>query len=232
MGHSKGTGMRDAAEERYLGQLVAEVETWCITDDARRHEKLQRERIRHHGLIRDLLLDKLDTHLMDVLEIGGGPCPVTDLIEFDTRMVVDPCTEDYADFFPVEEAEHFSMRVEEMGDDFDERFDLIVCTNALDHVQEPSAAVDRIRAMARPGGFVAIMCAENNALTNPHPCHVHNLTAKLLHRWLDPEFETVWELNFEQHRYRYGWVEYQGKRGQPAFALLMRKCVGYPGAAK
>lgn len=228
MGNRKTTPAVEPAEAFYLDQLAAEADTWCIEDPVRRHEKYQRERIRHHKLIRDLLLDKLDTHLMEVLEIGGGPCPVTDLIEFDRRMVVDPCTDDYVRYFALEESEHFSLRVEDMGDDFEERFDLIVCTNALDHVQSPVAAVDRIRAMVKPGGYVALMCAENNALTNPHPCHVHNLTPKLLHRWLDPEFETVWELNFPRDRYRYGWVEYQGKRGQPAFALLLRKCVGYP----
>ncbi len=227
MGSSKATSV-DPAEEFYLGLLQAEVETWCIEDEDRRHEKLQRERMRHPKLIRDLKLDMLDTHLMDVLEIGGGPCPVTDLLEFRTRMVVDPNTDDYAKYFPVNETEHFTMRVEEMCDDFEERFDLIVCTNALDHVQIPVAAVDRIRKMVRPGGYVAIMCAENNALTNPHPCHIHNLTAKDIHRWMDPEFETVWELTFAKDRYRYGWVEYQGKRGQPAFAILMRNCAGYP----
>lgn len=226
MGNNKATSV-DPAEEYYQHQLDAEVDTWCIPDDALRHEKVQRERIRHYKLVKDLLLDKLDTHVMDVLEIGGGPVPVTDLIEFNTRMVVDPNTDDYCNYFALSETEHFTMRVEEMGDDFEERFDLIVCTNALDHVQSASAAVDRIRHMARPGGFVALMCAENNALTNPHPCHKINLTAKDIHRWMDPEFETVWELTFGKDRYRYGWVEYQEKRGQPAFALLLRKCAGY-----
>lgn len=217
----------DAAEAFYTEQLQAEVGTWCIEDEDARHEKLQRERIRHPKLIRDLNLHLLDTHLMEVLEIGGGPCPVTDFVECGRRMVVDPNTDFYARYFALPESEHFTMRAEEMGDDFEERFDLIVCTNALDHVQSPVAVVDRIRKMTKPGGYVAIMCAENNALTNPHPCHVHNLTAKELHRWLDPEFETCWELTFGQHGYRYGWVEYQGKCGQPAFALLMRKCAGY-----
>lgn len=226
MGRSK-TEAIDPAEQRYEEILAAEAETWCIEDEYKRHEKLQRERIRHPKLIRDLQLDKLDTHLMDILEIGGGPSPVTDLLEYESRVVVDPCTDEYARYFPVIESEQFNMKVEEMGDDWEERFDLIVCTNALDHVYCPVMAVDRIRAMCRPGGFVAIMCAENNALTNPHPCHINNLTAKDLHRWMDAEFETVWELTFSKDRYRYGWVEYQGKRGQPAFALLFRKCSGY-----
>ena len=217
----------DPAEKRYEEMLSAEADTWCIEDPVARQEKIQRERIRHPKLVKDLLLDQLDTHLMEVLEIGGGPSPVTNLLQCGRRMVVDPCTDEYAKYFPAPETEHFNMKVEEMGDDFEERFDLIVCTNALDHVYEPLMAVDRIRKMAKPGGFVAIMCAENNALTNPHPCHKNNLTAEQIHNWMDPEFETVWELTFRKDNYRYGWVEYQGKCGQPAFALLLRKCVGY-----
>ena len=213
------------AEEQYAERLIAEAETWCIGDDLARHEKLQRERMRHPKLIRDLKLDMLHTHLMDVLEIGGGPCPVTDLLDFKSRIVVDPCADDYANYFPV--TDHVAIRAEELDDSWEERFDLVVCTNALDHVQSPVAVIDRIRAVTRPGAYVAIMCAENNALTNPHPCHIHDLTASDIHRWLDAEFETVWELTFEKDHYRYGWVEYQGKRGQPAFALLMRKCAGY-----
>lgn len=218
----------DPAEERYQEVLDAEAETWCIQDPIRRQEKIQRERIRHPKLIKDLLLDQLDTHMMDVLEIGGGPSPVTNLLQFNTRIVVDPCTDEYAKYFPLSESEHFNAKAEEFLDDsFDERFDLVVCTNALDHAYTPTLVVDRIRKVTRPGGYVAIMCAENNALTNPHPCHLNNLTAETIHHWMDAEFETVWELTFRKDNYRYGWVDYQGKRGQPAFALLMRKCVGY-----
>lgn len=225
MGNSKTKAIAPA-ERAYRDQLDAEVATWCIADDDLRQEKVQRERIRHHKLIKDLLLDRLDTHLMDVLEVGGGPSPVTDLIEHRTRIVVDPCADDYADYFPIGQ-DQLATRVEGMGDEWDNSFDLIVCTNALDHVQEPEEAVRRMARLARPGGFIAVMCAENNAITNPHPCHIHNLTATHIHDWLDDDFETVWELTFRKDRYRYGWVKYQGKRGQPAFALLMRKCAGY-----
>lgn len=207
----------------YRQQLEAEADTWCIEDANARHEKVQRERIRHHRLIRDLLLDRLDTHLMDVLEVGGGPVPVSDLLQFKNRLVIDPLTEAYREYFPC--PHHSAQKIEEV--ELGSIFDLVISTNALDHVEDPCAAIRVMADILRPGGFLAVMCAENNALTNPHPCHVHNLTADFVHRILDPEFETVWELTFDKDRYRYGWQEYQGKRGQPAFALLMRKCVGY-----
>lgn len=207
----------------YEDQLVAEAETWCLTDAAARLEKLERERIRHPKLIRDLLLDQLGTHRMDVLEVGGGPSPLSDLLEFKTRVVVDPCTPDYKRYFHC--PDHLDMKIEDF--DWLNRFDLVICTNALDHVDDPMQAAHRIDGALRPGGYLAVMCAENNALTNPHPCHAHNLTAATVHRWFDADYETAWELTFREHGYRYGWVPFEGRRGQPAFALLLRKATGY-----
>lgn len=207
----------------YEEHLKAEVASWLIDDPAERAEKFTRERIRHHKLVRDLLLDKLPTWGMDVLEVGGGPMPVSDLIPFKTRAVIDPLTNQYQTVLPCRD--HVAMLAEELS--HFELYDLAICTNALDHVQRPDVVTSNIAMALKPGGYFAVMCAENNALTNPHPAHEHNLTAGALHERLDRDFETVWELNYADHGYRYGWVKFEGKRGQPAFALLLRKCSGY-----
>lgn len=207
----------------YPAQLEAEVSTWCIADPAVRAEKIQRERIRHHKLVRDLLLDRLSTHQMDVLEVGGGPYPVSDLLPFASRVVIDPCTLEYRLYFPC--PDHVAMRAEDLAD-VDE-YDLAITTNSLDHVKDPYEVIAGMSRALRPGGFMAIMCAENNALTHPHPAHALNITAEWCHRQLDADYETVWELTHATDGYRYGWVLHEGRRGQPAFALLMRKCVGY-----
>lgn len=207
----------------YEDTLTAEAGTWVIDDPKVQTDKLRRERIRHYRLVHDLLLDKLGTHDMDLLEVGGGPLPVSDLIRFRSRVVVDPLSKEYRRVAPC--PHHVAMKIEEL--ELRSQFDLAISTNALDHVENPQVAVEKIRDALRPGGFFAVMCAENNAITHPHPCHVHNLTAELIHQWLDLDFETVRELTFRDHGYRYGWVEFEGRRGQPAFALLLRKCTGY-----
>lgn len=207
----------------HQAQLKAEVATWCIEDDYDRREKIQRERIRHHKLVKDLLLDKLDTHMMDIAEVGGGPFPVSDLIPFRSRVVYDPCSDEYRRYFPC--PDHETRKIEDLGGA--PCFSLIIATNSLDHVEDPWRAIEVMDQMLVPGGFLAIMCAENNALTNPHPCHEHNLTAERLHQWLDGDYETVWELTYAKDGYRYGWVKFEEGRGQPAFAMLMRKCTGY-----
>lgn len=204
-------------------QLTAEAGTWCLANENARSEKMTRERIRHPKLIRDLLLDHLPTHQMDIVEVGGGPEPVSDLLEFRSRIVVDPCTDEYRQHFPC--PDHMQAKIEDIR--WEGTRDLVICTNALDHVECPAMALGVMKKVLRPGGYLAVMCAENNALTNPHPCHTINLDARDIHRWCDEDFETVWELTFGKDGYRYGWASFEGKRGQPAFALLMRKCVGY-----
>lgn len=204
-------------------QLKAEVESWLIPNDRARAEKFRRERIRHHGLIRDLLLDQLGTHDMDILEVGGGPMPVSDLLPFRTRTVIDPLSNQYRSVVAC--PDHVTMLAEDL--DHKGLYDLVICTNALDHVKKPLNVIANIDRALKPGGYFAVMCAENNAITNPHPAHEHNLTATIVHEMLDKDFETVWSLTFREHGYRYGWVEFEGRRGQPAFALLMRKCSGY-----
>ncbi len=211
----------------YDDQLEAEVATWCIEDPIARAEKLQRERIRHPKLIRDLLLDRLDTAPMRIVEVGGGPEPLSDLLPFAERVVVDPCTDDYRRYFGC--PDHVLGRAEDFNQWYVQEGsrDLVICTDAHDHVEDAYAVMNNVDRALKPGGYFAVMCAENNAITNPHPCHEHNLTARDIHQSFDKDVETVWELTYEKDGYRYGWVEYQGKRGQPAFALLLRKCTGY-----
>lgn len=206
----------------YEQALEAEAESWLRPETF--VDKVRRERIRHYRLIKDLLLDKLDTELMSILEVGGGPMPVSDLLGFASRTVVDPLSNQYREGgFPC--PDHVSMQIEDLN--HAALYDLIIATNSLDHVKSPHEAMRAMVKAAKPGGFLAILCAENNAITNPHPSHRYNLTASWVHEYLDRDFETVWELTYDKDGYRYGWAPWQGKRGQPAFAMLMRKCSGY-----
>jgi SAM-dependent methyltransferase len=200
--------------------LDAEVASWLIEDDRLRRDKFRRERIRHHKLLRDLKLDALGTQEMDVLEVGGGPMPISDLLPFRSRVVVDPLSDEYRKVIPC--PDHVASAIEDYPGTY--RFDLVIATNSLDHVRDPQRAFHEMVQQTAPGGYVAVACAENNALTHPHPAHVHNLTAERIHRWADRQFETVWELTYAKDGFRYGWVPYEGKRGQPAFAMLLRNC--------
>lgn len=203
--------------------LTAEANSWILDDPVAQAEKLRRERMRHFKLAKDLLLDKLGTETMDVLEVGGGPLPVSDTIRFRSRTVVDPLSDEYKKIAPCRD--HIAGRAEDMKYTAD--FDLAIVTNSLDHVEDPKVAFAKIAKSLRRGGYAAIAGAEDNALTHPHEAHEHNLRADVVLDWAAEEFETVWKLTYAADGYRYGHVLYEGRRGQPAFALLLRKCTGY-----
>lgn len=206
----------------YTDTLEAEVASWLIPDEALRLEKFRRERIRHYKLVRDLLLDKLGTEDMDVLEVGGGPMPISDLLRFRSRTVIDPLSDEYRKVIPC--PDHVAMQAENWEWRGNDSFHLAIATNSLDHVENPSQVFYVMSRSITKTGYIAIAGAENNALTHPHPAHHHNLTSETIHHWADRNFETVWELNFKEHGFRYGWRSYEGRRGQPAFAMLLRRC--------
>lgn len=211
------------APSDYEQTLVAEAESWFVDEagsDAQ-IEKYRRERIRHYKLVRDLLLDKLGTETMDILEVGGGPMPVSDLLRFHTRTVIDPLADEYRKVLPC--PDHVASEIE-LYPVLTDHYDLVIATNSLDHVQDPRTAFEVMDSAVTRRGYIAIAGAENNAITHPHPAHVHNLTAETIHGWADADYETVWELTYARDGYRYGWREWDGKRGQPAFAILLRRC--------
>lgn len=206
----------------YESAQQAEADSWILADPRAQAEKLRRERMRHHRMIKDLLLDHLGTHDMDVMEVGGGPLPISDLLPFRSRLVIDPLSTIYAQIAPC--PDHMEAKIE---DDpyLTDSMDLIIATNSLDHVENVQRALQIMDSYLRYGGYMAILCAENNAIINPHPAHKINLTARDIHNQLDATYETVWEKTWQQDGHRYGWKPYEGRCGQPAFALLMRKAI-------
>jgi SAM-dependent methyltransferase len=208
--------------DTYGNALRAEAESW-VTPDTSVEDKLLRERVRHPGMIRALQLHTLPTHRFDVLEVGGGPQPMSDLLPHRFRVVVDPCADAYRKIAPC--PDHITMPIETYTLD-EPGFDLVIATNSLDHVEAVQVALERMDDALRHGGYMAILCAENNALTHPHPSHLINLTVADIHRQLDDKYETVHELTYARDGFRYGWRRFDGACGQPAFAWLGRKA--YP----
>ena len=202
----------------YSDSLKAEAQSW-VAPDAGIEDKLLRERVRHPGLIRTLMLDRLPTHRWDILEVGGGPLPVSDLLPFRNRVVVDPCTEDYRAIAPC--PDHVDAEIERFSTM--QRYSLVISTNSLDHVRSVPEALKRMDALLLRGGYMAILCAENNAFHHPHPSHRINLTLADIHRAFDAKYETVHERSYQLDGFRYGWLRVDGICGQPAFAWVGRK---------
>jgi 2-polyprenyl-3-methyl-5-hydroxy-6-metoxy-1,4-benzoquinol methylase len=75
--------------------------------------------------------------------------------------------------------EFFALDVQK--DSLDRRFDLVVCSEVIEHLDEPGAAVKNLARMVRPGGRVVITCPTGTVYpTERHFGHVrHPLSGEL-----------------------------------------------------
>jgi SAM-dependent methyltransferase len=70
----------------------------------------------------------------------------------------------------------------------DDAFELIVCFEVIEHVDEQDRALDELRRVLAPGGLLAISSPNREVYVPGNPHHVHEyvpdeLEAALLHRW-------------------------------------------------
>jgi 2-polyprenyl-3-methyl-5-hydroxy-6-metoxy-1,4-benzoquinol methylase len=200
---------------------AAELESWKRNKD----EKILREAVRWRRLFHELSLDLLPIYKMDVLDVGGGPSSILYHMNVKSRTVVDPLIDNYIKEYTLpEDCVYIGEKIEDVGDLVMGVYDLVLCTNALDHTDSPDKAIGRMRELLKPiTGFLAIHCCIDNAVRNPHPAHRLNINVRQFRRWVDSDFETISWLTFAEHDLRYGWVKHDGRIGQPAMAYLGRK---------
>jgi SAM-dependent methyltransferase len=90
------------------------------------------------------------------LDIGGGPYGIINFMNFKERHMLDPLADYYHDNYNfAHDIRLLQGKVEKMVYD-DEYFDIIFCTNVLDHVQSITTAVGEIARVARRGGFLVL----------------------------------------------------------------------------
>ena len=196
-----------------------EARTWLIEDPKQRKEKAMREWIRYPLIKKQMGLDYLDTSDMEVWDLGAGPLGgVSSILNCKIAHRFDPLTPEYKKYFPCVNYH------EDQAEELERKLgipDLVIVTNALDHFEDPEKFLRDLVTYMKPSGYFAHLHAIDNAITHPHPAHVHNVNPELLRKYLEPVFETCWYADFQHDNLVYGW------RKQPAFSGLYRKVTGY-----
>lgn len=195
----------------------AELSSWFSDDPRANRDKRQREVIRYRLLAKQMNLFDLDASDMECWDVGCGPFGGVSTV-LKTRLTVrfDPLMDEYKKHTHIENG--INRKAEDLHLNIP---DLIVITNALDHFESPIEFLNKVKDEMRPGTYVAMLHAINNAETHPHEAHAHNVNPELIHSILDSDFEFVWELDYQHDHLTYGW------RKQPAFSFLARKVTGY-----
>jgi SAM-dependent methyltransferase len=109
-----------------------------------------------------------EDHLIMILDVGSGALPWIKGILGTKGVIVacDPLADEYAKIFDYEKFEQdppIQAFAESLPFD-DNSFDVIHCSNALDHTQNPGQAIQEMERVCRPGGMILVQGFENEAI--------------------------------------------------------------------
>lgn len=105
------------------------------------------------------------TIVPDVLDIGSGALSWIKGIIPMNLIACDPLAEEYENIFDYDKYnQHPPIKVFAESIPFpDNSFDIVHCSNALDHTQNPHKAILEMERVCRPGGMILIQGVENEA---------------------------------------------------------------------
>ena len=73
----------------------------------------------------------------------------------------------------------------------DASFDLVVCFEAVEHVEDSGRALDELRRVLRPNGVLAVSSPNRGVYPSGNPFHLHELTAEELAVALQSRFQNI-----------------------------------------
>lgn len=128
------------------------------------------------------------------IDVGGGLTTPLRWLPGRTACV-DPLAEHYASRFPlpVRRVTYLSGQGEDLPF-VSGTADLVVCTNCIDHTDDPHAVVRELARVLRPGGWLWLTCEESLPTRRRNAGHPHSLDRGAI-RDLVRDFEVVldWE---------------------------------------
>lgn len=151
-----------------------------------------------------------------IVDVGCGPSPILEQIEGNFLGIgVDPLIPEYAKYHNIWAWQKTlplvctaeSIRLPSVT------VHHVICTNSLDHFQDPRQALAEMIRILRPGGTLWLsFCIENASKGHPHPAHKIDLTPQDVMEWTTNVLECERGEIIE-----YGW------RKQPAWLGIYRK---------
>jgi len=129
-----------------------------------------------------------------ILDVGCGVVSVLNLFpSAQGRVGIDPLMDSYLKLYSLDTGVNWLAGGAESLRFDDGAFDLVFCSNVLDHVEDPAKALSEIsRVLCRDGRFVFSV----DVFPQPKPrdkAHPHAFTRDRLHRLLSQDFEIIME---------------------------------------
>jgi len=184
-----------------------ELDCWVGNKDKIQSAKYQAAKLKFwQGTLESCGLDpdSADIKTKKVLDVGCGPAGSFILIDKNPDYwCVDPLMDSYLEQFPQikqHEVKFFNQKLEDFRTD--RRFDIILGFNCLDHVDNLSAAMDKIKELSHPSTQIIISL------------NVHN------YNWLQKILARFSPILDRLHKYQYTSQQYKSMLVDKGFCLI------------
>lgn len=214
---SKGL-IREHPADKYLAELAFQ-SAWA--GEFEDHRAGVFEYWRTHRFL-DEILALAPTEGKRVLDVG---CGISTVLHFITgaRYGVDPLAHQYRKLYAYPKEIHLVSGSGEQLPFRDGQFDVVFCSNALDHMTAPPKAVREMHRVLRQGGHVIVTGEIFGQPVVRDPAHPHSFRREDVYRLLDQDFLICFERespwiglrNFTMHR--------SGRPGARELVLAARK---------
>ncbi len=127
-----------------------------------------------------------------VLDVGCGISTVLHYIK-GKRFGIDPLADEYLKLY--EYPKEINIK-KAFGEDIpfsDKYFDVIFCSNVLDHVTNPQKIIDEIHRVLKPSGHFLLTVEIFEEKTMRDPAHPHSLTKEMVYLLLEGRFKRIFE---------------------------------------
>lgn len=127
-----------------------------------------------------------------VLDVG---CGISTVLHFlpGRRYGIDPLADEYRKIYAYPPELNIQKGFGEQVPFDDAFFDVVFCSNVLDHTSDPGGTVREIRRVLKPGGHFVVTVEIFDAARPRDPSHPHSLTRGDVDALLAGQFETVFE---------------------------------------
>jgi len=127
-----------------------------------------------------------------VLDVGCGISSVLHFIDGE-RYGIDPLADEYKKLYSYPKEINIAKG---FGEDLpfpDKYFDIVFCSNVLDHVTDPQKTIDEIYRVLKPNGYFVLTVEIFEEKTKRDPAHPHSLTKKDVYSLLESKFKIIFE---------------------------------------
>jgi SAM-dependent methyltransferase len=144
---------------------------------------------RFYDEMKDTLAIGADTRVLDV------GCGISTVLHFvpGRRYGLDPLGDEYLKIYSYPEGIEVRKGLSEDIPFEDAFFDVVFCTNVLDHVEDPVKTVSEIRRVLKPGGYFVLTAEVFSQKVTRDPGHPHLFMEGDLTALVEGKFETVME---------------------------------------